>query len=449
MSASGHEINRWADVRFIEGWKAERRSALSTQKKELSKQRERLEQKWRLEFNPLLVQVSLAAVPVIAPYVSDEYLAARELVAWENEALGAYLKRTEPAGMRKGKSKSHGAGFAVPVLMVKEQDQWIFTPAGRRASPEKTIKAQRMYDAGLDRKAQRELACGILAGETECKSGHRFWVHYRCGNRYCTTCGPAGARRLFAKHADRLLFTATALMLCGRDECEECSAAISEKRLPHWPPPKGHKPRVVCAKLDFTLRNTGKMPAPEQMRELNRYIKQFCRIIERRFKISRKQYGLAYCDELGGNNSNPHAHGVYVGPWLPQSKERKELSRIWEKITGGSFIISIKYAKSFPEALYHAIKYPAKFAERSTPERLATLEIVFHRVRRFHALAAFYNPEVPKEDSPIRNKCPICEERLRPPAVWKTVESLKLTGLRDVELVAAEIAKARGLAAPP
>jgi hypothetical protein len=32
------------------------------------------------------------------------------------------------------------------------------------------------------------------------------------------------------------------------------------------------------------------------------FIRKSCRLIEKEFRISRKDYGLAYCDELGGNN---------------------------------------------------------------------------------------------------------------------------------------------------
>ncbi len=155
------------------------------------------------------------------------------------------------------------------------------------------------------------------------------------------------------------------------------------------------------------------------MRRLNDCIKKFCRTIERRYGIARSAYGLAYCDELGGGNTNAHAHGVYVGPWLPQSKERKELSKLWAEITrDGSFIISIKYAKSFAAALYHAVKYPAKLISSSSPGRLADLEAVFHRVRRFHTLAAFYNPKSdPTEAKPASPEdslrhCPVCNELL-------------------------------------
>jgi hypothetical protein len=144
------------------------------------------------------------------------------------------------------------------------------------------------------------------------------------------------------------------------------------------PPPHGTHPRVVCAKIDFTVRyNKGiDFPSPERMRELNTLIKKFWRAAENKFALKRAAYGFAYCDELGGNNDNPHAHGVYVGPFLPNgrkgSKEPKPVSELWEKITRsssfrGSFIVSLKYADSFSEALYHAVKIPCQIRDTIEP----------------------------------------------------------------------------------
>jgi hypothetical protein len=417
--------DQWKNIAFVHDWKKTRR--------------ERLADKWR---------ESMAMARKLTLNCDQR---PQELVQFESETLIDRAHRIEKKG-NSPRPSGKGAHFQCPDLITRaESGEWILQPAVVRATQGKITKSKRMWELGLDRKAQRELSCGLIAGEVQCRGGHRFYVGYECGNRYCITCGPKSAQRLFAKNADRLLFVATRLMLCEREECNECSRAIEAKELPHWPPPRGHKPAIVCAKLDFTLKNPGSRPVPEQMRQLNMFIKAFCRAIERRFKISRKSYGLAYCDELGGNNSNPHAHGIYVGPWLPQSKQRKELSALWSQITGGSFILSIKYARSFTEALYHAIKYPAKFAERSTPERLADLEVVFHRVRRFHTLAAFYNPEVPASEKTPAKRCPICEESLSEPHGWRTIAELSARGLRAVEDVAGEMARNRvlGECAPP
>jgi hypothetical protein len=381
---------------------------------------------------------------IFTPSPRDISLAA---VQGEQESLTVRADRLEPGAYLSGsdpeKQKHH-----VPTLLAHD-GSWIIHPIAQKAESGKLIKAKRMYLDGLEKKAQRELSCGLLGGIALCSSGHKFYVHYECGNRYCVRCGPRQANRLFGHHHLKLFFVSQCLLLCGQENCSECDQAIAEKRLPHWPPPKGTRPRIVCAKIDFTLRHqrdSKELPAPERMRELNRLIKKFCRALEKRFGISRKEYGLAYCDELGGNNSNPHAHGLYVGPWLPQKK--KELSALWYEITGDSFVLSIKYAENFSKALFHAVKYPAKFAERSTPERLADLEKVFHRVRRFHTLARFYAPEAPAEDVPPIKRCPICDSPLGEPRGWFVISDLQRSGLQDLEKVAAQMLRDRGLNSP-
>jgi hypothetical protein len=422
MSAKPIEIpqgDQWKDPAYVERWRKQHRDRIDALYQE------------RIKYEPFLV---------------TELQKAHDAIGDDFERLTTRARRLESGAKKTAGISPDQARHQVPALIAYDRE-WILHPAVKRATPPKLEKSKKMYRLGLEKKAQREIACGLLGGEIHCQSGHKFLAAYRCGNRYCSRCAPIDGKKLFARQADRLRFVATRMMLCGVDECEECSKAIEEKRLPHWPPPREIRPRVVCAKIDFTLKHDRRdgMPTPERMKQLNAMIKKFCRAIERRFKISRKEYGLAYCDELGGNNSNPHAHAIYVGPWLPQSKERKELSQLWREISGDSFILSIKFARNFTEALFHAVKYPAKFATRSSPGRLADLEAVFHRVRRFHTLAAFYAPEVPPKETPPAKKCPICDARLSEPRGWNTIEDLSRRGLKDIEDVRAAIERARGL----
>lgn len=291
-----------------------------------------------------------------------------------------------------------------------------------------------MIEFGLPKKAQRVLACSLLGGEVTCQSGHKFSVRYACGSRYCRLCGPKAATRLFARYCSSLSTATSRLLRCGVSACPECDHAEHAKVVPHWPPCGGIRPKNVIAKLDFTLKNTGKADS-ERVKFLNKSIRRFFRAVEKRFGVSRKHYGVLWCDELGGNNTNVHAHAVYVGPWLPQ--KHKELSRLWAAITrDGSFIVSIKYAKSFPAALMHALKYPAKFAQKSTPQRRAELEKVFHRTRRVHSLAAFYNPKHPETSSEPSSvpglRCPICNERVSEPNGWRPMTELEAKGLQDI-----------------
>jgi hypothetical protein len=399
------EPNNWKDSGFVERRKAERRKKAGTA--------------W---WAPLFTGLPLAATP------NTELAAIVEQAESYQSRLGETLSQRARRLDSADKHARKANGYAIPTLLACEADgTWNVSPVAAYARKEKLEKAQYLHRKGLVQKAQRELACGLLGGEVVCRNGHVFRVGYECGNRYCVDCGPRAANRLFAKHHSRL-------------------AAIVHRLAPEWPPAPRQKPRVVIAKLDFTLRNTGRMPTPTLMRRLNDCIKRFCRAIERRHGISRRQYGLAFCDELGGNNTNAHAHGVYVGPWLPQ--ERKELSRLWAQVTGdGSFIISIKYAKSFESALFHAVKYPVKLIRSSNPERLADLEVVFHRVRRFHALAAFYNPkpdpEIETHEGASGRKCPECNEPLSEVARWVPIAQLDARGLKDVRQAKAEGARAR------
>jgi hypothetical protein len=384
--------NDWKDPAFIESWKTARR--------------DRLNDAW---WNaPLLSGIPLSATRNSSK--PSEWDAARKFLPFENEPLTLRARRLEegtsaqPQGQGRRKTRS---SYSVPSLIGKDSaGNWAISPLAARAQEEKLEKAKCLCDHNLTKKAERELACGLLGGIVICGNGHQFKVAYECGNRYCIRCGPKASSKLFAKHHQRL-------------------APVVARLAPCWPPHRGEKPQVVIAKIDFTLRNTGAMPTPKLMRRLNDCIKKFYRAIERR-------YGIA----------NAHAHGVYVGPWLPQSKERKELSKLWAEITqDGSFIISIKYAKNFAAALFHAVKYPAKLISSSSPERLADLEAVFHRVRRFHTLAAFYNPKLeltdtkpaPQEGS-LRH-CPVCSELLSEIKAWVPLVQLeKLSDLREVRL---------------
>ena len=425
--------NRWKDAGFIEEWKASRRK--------------KLEASWIVRF-PLLVGLSRIAH---LPGNWHERIGA-EVEQFERgqqragESLSARCRRLDEETSEAtslGRGRARARTYAVPGLIARQGDgSWAVSPLAERASLEKLAKAKALYDRGLVKKAQRELACGLLGSEIICENGHAFGVGYECGHRFCVDCGPKSAVRLFAKHIDRLRTVANRLVPC-------------------WPPHPGHKPNFVIAKIDFTLRNTGEMPDKARNRALNESIKKFCRALEREYGIRRSQYGLAYSDEIGGKNTNCHAHAVYVGPWLPNKK--RQLSRLWSRITPDrSFIISIKPARSLEAALAHATKYPSKFLRHSTPERLADLEKSFDRVRRFHLLGAFDKrlllPEERENEEKRRGEfisgrtCPHCGGRLSEPNGWRPLADLRRRGLKDIALVRREVGKQRvfaGIGAGP
>ena len=298
-------------------------------------------------------------------------------------------------------------------------------------SYDKLRKAQLMAEAGLTSKAQRQAACGLVGKLLQCSGcPAKYYRPFSCRNRYCEACGHRLFNELLAKHLRRLSPVTRRLTGPGRGR------------------------RRVVAKVDFTTINLGRMPTRDEVREFNDCIKRFFRSLERKMKMSRQDYGVAYCDEFGGSdNTNLHAHGVYVGPVLPRQwfGKGKLLSEMWRKACAGgpfagSFIISMKVSK-WEIAVAHALKYAGKFLSRD-PERLAELEVVFHGVRRVHALAAFY---LRKEDDPkqaVTPSCPHCGAGLIEGSGWLPMKELLRAGCQDLDKVAQELRRQRVLTGP-
>jgi len=279
-------------------------------------------------------------------------------------------------------------------------------------------KAAEMQKRGLGAKGRRQALCSVIGSRFDCSdTGCRakFFRRFGCKCRYCPACGAAAFRALFAKYSG---LGSVAQRLSAAKGC-------------------------VLAKLDFTCRSLGHMPSPAEVKEFNGAIKRFLRIVEREMGISRREYGVLYCNEFGGSNCNLHAHAVWAGPRLPRPKIRKmrrlgKLSLWWRRacagtVFAGSFIISVKIARSFPAGLGHALKYPSKFLALSNPSRLADLEAAFHGVRRVHCLASFYNALGAPEQQPGSASCPDCGAGLVRAGCWCPVSALEREGRRDVE----------------
>jgi hypothetical protein len=296
----------------------------------------------------------------------------------------------------------------------------------RRISAQQQAAGEGMQECGLKSKANRVVCCGVFGRRVDCTENaeHRFYALFRCGLRYCPVgCGIRAFTKLFHKHMrlEQILHE-----VLGRAQSYRGSA--------------------VVAKLDFTCKKKGTMPSPEEVRKFNKDIRRFFRAFEKEFGISRAQYGCLWCDEFGSGNTNLHAHSLYVGPWVAQ----KKLSRIWQRVRGdGSFIVSIKVARSFELALAHCLKYPSKFFD-APGRRLADLEKAFHRVRRVHAVASFYNPKIerePGEEGPLEGGCPECKaplgESFSTKKGWDFFDVLQKEGRRELEAVRVSVAAAR------
>jgi hypothetical protein len=346
--------------------------------------------------------------------------------------------------------------YSTLTLMGRCDGEIVLAPAARSQDRKKQQKAGRMFDADLEKKANRELACGLLGGVVKCEDGHKFGVWYECGNRYCVRCGPDRANESFAKILPRMRLACARLLDCGDLNCKVCYPFRRGRTrrddgeqipIPHWPPPQtGPRARRVIAILDFMLPKAGD-PDRFTARRMNAAIKKTIRTVTRRAGITRADYGYLYTDEYGARNTNLHAHGIYCGPRL----DYKEIRRAWRKAIGSpDAIFTIRMCDKLEPALFHAIKYPAKFGESAAGDWLAELEIAFHRVRRLHRLGAFYNMPKP-EDEPEHDgrmkKCPVtgCGKPLSEPSFNRLMGDLQNEGLRDLRALVREIGKAKVL----
>lgn len=303
------------------------------------------------------------------------------------------------------------------------------------ATADQIQKAEAMQRRDLTAKANRQALCGVLGAEYHCSDTgckRRYFRRFGCKCRYCPLCGPRQYAALFAKYA----------------ALHEVAHRI------------GRRPGCVMAKLDFTTKNLGRMPTAKEVRVFNACIKKFFRRLERELSLDRKVYGVVYCDEFGGvANTNLHAHALYVGPRLPRPKARKanrlgRLAEWWRDackgtVFEGSFIISVKRAGNFLAGLAHALKYAGKFLSRD-PNRLADLELAFHRVRRVHTLGVFYRavkPEIVDEKNTAN--CPECGAALVRVGPWQPIERLQRIGCEDLDQRRRALGRERILRGPP
>ena len=302
--------------------------------------------------------------------------------------------------------------------------------AGRAwgASEDQIRKAEAMIRRGLSAKGKRQAVCAVLGAQYDCSDTgcrKRFFRRYGCKCRYCLRCGPSAFRELFSKYV-RLKEVADSLA----------------------------RGSYVVAKIDFTAIKLGRMPTRDEVREFNRCIKRFCRLLERKLGFDRKRYGLIYCNEFGRDNTNLHAHGLYVGPRLPRPKTANGLDQLWFQACdgttfAGSKIVSVKRANNFAMGLAHALKYTSKILSYS-PSRLADLELAFHGVRRVHTLAAFYHAlkTAPEGEGDTVN-CPDCGAALIRVGPWQPVEKLHSQGCWDFDACRRAAARDRGLTGTP
>jgi len=443
----------WHDASFVSKHEGERRAHL----------RKGSEKQWVVRF-PLLDGISRSAA---APLPCEAIKLAQQIAA---EFAEEQQSDGETLGQRNGRLDHRVAscgnrrlappqsaslkGDPTHALPRAFDEQGVLVPqVVARISPRQAEQAKLLFANRLANKARRHAYCRIIARPKDClkNSAHKFFKRQPCRLRYCPKCGPLCFSELFAKHVRLRSVVEDLLRPRPGDRRRRVLARIDITSRKLGMPTQDELIRRLSEKLgrrptrnevrQFT-RQMGRMPTRGEAILFNQLVRKFWRAAERRFGISRQDYGVLWCDEFGSGNSNLHAHGIYCGPSIPQTKEGKELSRLWAEICAdtafeGSAFVSIKFAKSFESALSHALKYPSKFFDAS-PSRLVALEVAFDHVRRVHAMTRFYNPRIEREpgedDRPEVESCPLCRGSLgEPRAGWFYVDDLQREGRLDLE----------------
>lgn len=261
-------------------------------------------------------------------------------------------------------------------------------------------QAKALANLDLDEKAQSLFQCGTIARMVKCDCcGHFFFHRNRCMQRFCPGC----AVRLFKRDFEKYIPL----------------KVLVEKRK-HW----------VLARLDFTDLNLFRMPTPTEIKKFNKGVRRALRAYMRGIV----GWGYMFVDEMGEDNTNLHAHGIYYGPWIVF----EELKARFAKEMGMVLRISVKFAgMNFASALAHMLKYVSK-CPSNNPKRRAELENAFVGVKRVHVMGIFYNPDLTTDkNAPSGNAvCPDCGlGRLVPVGAYVLVAELEAMGLKDAEEV--------------
>jgi ribosomal protein S27AE len=214
--------------------------------------------------------------------------------------------------------------------------------------------AQVLIENNLFSKANRYMECSRYAYLYECKGEekHSLFSPIYCDLRFCPRCAPRQFARLIEKY-------------------EPILRAVSAH------PKAGFRLREIT----LTTRNTGSL-TPAQIKRFNLDVKKTLKSVMRDVD----EWGAIWCDEVGFNNTNLHAHVLLYSPYLPQS----ELAEVWNRISGHEVVYITEAQRSGGKALIHMLKYVSK-PPANDPGQIGLLETAFHGTRRVHALGIFYN----------------------------------------------------------
>jgi Replication protein len=265
--------------------------------------------------------------------------------------------------------------FGVPEVVDKFDEEW----RGKVADV--------LIDNNLPQKANRLMECCRYAYRYECKGPekHKLFSPIYCDSRFCPRCAPRQFARLIEKY-------------------EPILRAIS-----------AHKQAgFQLREITLTTRNTGSLNR-SQIKQFNLDVKKCLKLL----MSGVKGWGVIWCDEVGFDNTNLHAHILFYGPYIDQG----HLAEVWKKVSDHEVVYISEARRSGSKALIHMLKYVSK-PPSNDPSHIGLLEVAFHKVRRVHTLGLFYKfaGNDPDHLHNEWNTCPHCGAEL-----------MKLTGATRIE----------------
>jgi ribosomal protein S27AE len=263
--------------------------------------------------------------------------------------------------------------------------------------------AEVLIENHLAPKANRYVQCSRYGVRLQCKGekNHQLFSPLYCDLRYCPRCGPRQFARLIEKYSPVLKFLASQ-----------------------------HYPGYLLREITLTTRKTNNLSS-QQIKKFNDDVKK---TLKRLLKGVRN-WGVIWCDEVGFNNTNLHAHILFYGPYIDQS----QLAEVWREISGHQVVFITKAHVNGPKSLIHLLKYVSK-PPADDPRIIGQLEVAFHGRRRVHALGVFYNFVGPDTDN-LNGEwktCPHCgAELIRLPGTVRIekliLEGRTFVGIRNTE----------------
>jgi hypothetical protein len=233
--------------------------------------------------------------------------------------------------------------------------------------------SQVLIDHKLIAKANRYVQCSCYAHLYECNGPekHRLFSPIYCDLRFCTRCAPRQFARFMKKY-------------------EPILKAVSAHR----------KAGFRVREITLTTRNTGSLEST-QIRKFNKDVNKTLKFL----MSGVEGWGAIWCDEVGFNNTNLHAHILLYGPYIAQS----HLAATWKKISGHEVVYITEAHRSGGKALIHMLKYVSK-PPANDPNQIGLLEVAFHTVHRLHTVGIFYNFAGKDSDHEHSEweKCPHC-----------------------------------------